>query len=1844
MEEGSTSAAQPDVGEAEPVVSIRDVGMERLVALMGKLTTEQFEAFASSFKEGKLALTEVEGELKPVVPQTSGEQSSQPPSRYDNFVMPTLGTRDPNDPTSVNSGKVEIASMLEEDGTNIDLWDRDVIAAVNAKGKWCGIVLLNHMPGTEADGEVQRMLRKSISQWMAESTAGLESAHQIYTHIKSQYTGGSNWEINETWVQELDHKKMLPTQKYRHFVFRKALLIKCLMRNGYSVLANRLARAVFGNLPVQFASQVDSMANGNALATPEHMIMVIKAAADRIGYVEGEANQPSAPRAGAVQAGQEAATRIPRCWRCGQLGHIRAECPQRRNQGGAAAPARQAQAGMAAPLEAAGAPPHPQGTATTSRIASATAQSCDASGAAILRESWAVDGGATIMLTHNLEALHEPTLYPDPLPILLATSAVGGTVAKGSICLARGDRRLWLSDVHCDPSATQNLLSVSSAVDHGMRFSTNSVGEPIGLWGPEGYFCDVVRQGGLYVLAGVTLIYPSSEAPVASSVAVVSSPEQQWKESAENLYGAPAPIPIAVSAAVQLPNVSIDPQELLPVDQLRMLYHRRLAHLSPQALDRMIRDGMVEGLPAQLQPTGAFPEVCEECIAGKGVKSPFRASRRPPTKPLEVVHLDTAGKLARPGVHGEHYFVTIYDGFTGWRQVILVRTKDEIPGKLRAALMQLMNLTGRRILKLQTDRGTEFLNATMKEWADSLGIKMRSSCPGTPQQNGAAERCVRTIKDRARSMLMGKRGPHSLWTEAVAYAAWVSNYLPVAGKSLTPYEALWGIKPDISDLRIWGCLAYVLVPRKDRDTLEPIFVPGMFVGMDPDVKGWRVRVGNKTVRSRDVRFLEHKPGVTTTPTLITQVELDQIFAEDFPVLADESTSAVAPVPPSSPIVQLPQATSEEADDDEEVLGSPSAPLRKPIRVAVTPCKGKGSDYRPVSPAPTPVVEGDIHPAQGSLEQNQATPSSAVDGHTAPTEPTPPLAGLPQEEEEHSGVADFERLDTIFVNEPEPPEEVDGHPLSDRDKRAWRRQYRKDRQQAWDQRLQRDQRLHEEAVQQFQASGQDQSGHTERSVEGIPVHENVFDLLPAQLEEVVEETEEVDVTGYTGRTQEREERGEPDSTSTDWDSEEEETTESPPQVAHVQKGWIRGVPWGTRSGLKPPPREGVLKVSFSETPVTHWYVPEPESSRSWERPVSAFRPEVMRHKVKQRLRAGRKGVPSGSGPSSRVVDDPYFVLEEVGSGSTVPLVSLVSGEASEPGLHPRFVASAREEAFLHSLFERESTPFVFAVVDSEGLKHQIPKTLREARLSPQWPMWRQACIDELDSIDKHGTHKMVPRPPDKRVLPTHWVLAPKIDGEGVIYRHKARLVVNGDRQRDGIDVKETFAPTATAAARRALLSMAATLNMEVHQADIKTAFLHGELEEEVYVEQPPGFGNGDPNQVWLLQRSLYGLKQAPRCWWQKLTKELKTLGFVPCLSDPGIYVNLADPTHPIYLGVFVDDMAIVGHTVGDVDRFKEQLKQLFEIHDLGEIKDFLGASIIRDRDNRVLYMRNTAKIDEYVEDFGLGGETRPVKSPMTPGFVITQEPLTVIPATQLKSELKYGSGVPLEAGNRYGELVGCLLYIANHTRPDISTATGILSQYRACPTTAHMQEGLRILRYLKDTRLHALRLGGGGPVMEAYTDADYAGCLDTRHSRSGFLVKVMGGVVSWASKKQKTVSTSTVEAEFQAACLAIKEVVWLKGFLKELGVTVGEVRLKCDNQGCLSHLKHPVISGYTKHAAVRFCYAREAVELGLVVPEFVSTDANVADIFTKPLPPTSFLRHRDALGVVALPPHLVKGKC
>jgi hypothetical protein len=183
-----------------------------------------------------------------------------------------------------------------------------------------------------------------------------------------------------------------------------------------------------------------------------------------------------------------------------------------------------------------------------------------------------------------------------------------------------------------------------------------------------------------------------------------------------------------------------------------------------------------------------------------------------------------------------------------------------------------------------------------------------------------------------------------------------------------------------------------------------------------------------------------------------------------------------------------------------------------------------------------------------------------------------------------------------------------------------------------------------------------------------------------------------------------------------------------------------------------------------------------------------------------------------------------------------------------------------------------------------------------------------------------------------------------------------------------------------------------------------------------------------------------------------------------------------------------------------------------------------------------------------------------------------------------------------------------------------------------PTTAHWIEAIRVLKYLKGTRDLALVLGGKSTELEGFIDADYAGDQDHRFSTTGFVLTVFGGGVVWDSKKQSVVATSNVQAEFMAASTVVKEATWLRGFLEEIGVLPWIVKIHCDNQGCISHLKNPVFSKHTKHIAVSFHFAREAIALGQVDFKYIESPRNVADIFTKPLTRQVFQGHRDSLGL------------
>jgi Reverse transcriptase (RNA-dependent DNA polymerase) len=321
--------------------------------------------------------------------------------------------------------------------------------------------------------------------------------------------------------------------------------------------------------------------------------------------------------------------------------------------------------------------------------------------------------------------------------------------------------------------------------------------------------------------------------------------------------------------------------------------------------------------------------------------------------------------------------------------------------------------------------------------------------------------------------------------------------------------------------------------------------------------------------------------------------------------------------------------------------------------------------------------------------------------------------------------------------------------------------------------------------------------------------------------------------------------------------------------------------------------------------------------------------------------------------------------------------------------------------------------------------------------------------------------------------------------------------------------------------RTLLSLVAARNFKLHQLDVKTAFLNGELEEEIYMVQPPGYEQGGASIVCKLQRALYGLKQAPRAWYIKLQEKLKLFGFKPSDADAGLYV-LHNKGSSVYVLVYVDDILIAG-VAEDVSYVKQCLQAEFKVHDLGEAKYFLALQIERDRAARTLKLSQRKYVSELIKKFALG-DAKGKSVPMSHSIQLSKKRSPVL------DKDKYA----------YSELVGSLLYVSGCTRPDITYAVGVLARYMSCPLVAHWEAAKNVLKYVGSTSSMGVSFKGKDCSLVGYGDADYAANIDTRRSTTGYVFLVNNGAVSWSSKLQPTVAVSTAEAEYMAAAACVKE--------------------------------------------------------------------------------------------------------
>jgi ribonuclease HI len=410
-----------------------------------------------------------------------------------------------------------------------------------------------------------------------------------------------------------------------------------------------------------------------------------------------------------------------------------------------------------------------------------------------------------------------------------------------------------------------------------------------------------------------------------------------------------------------------------------------------------------------------------------------------------------------------------------------------------------------------------------------------------------------------------------------------------------------------------------------------------------------------------------------------------------------------------------------------------------------------------------------------------------------------------------------------------------------------------------------------------------------------------------------------------------------------------------------------------------------------------------------------------------------------------------------------------------------------------------------------------------------------------------------------------------------------------------------------------LAIVAVQDLELHQLDIKTAFLNGELEEDVYIEQPPGYEEGSPSTACHLHRALYGLRQAPRAWHKKLKEELEGIGFTASEADPGLFVSKRK-TGNVYVLIYVDDILIAASTKQEAIDVKTAVKRIFNAHDLGEATFFLGMTIKRDRVNRTIKLGQARMAADLVTKYGLqDGKTRSI--PLDPSLHLSQ-----------------AQGDPLDKSAPYAHLVGSLLYLSICTRPDIAQAVGALSKFMATPTTVHWQAAKGVLRYVAGTLDHGLMFGNGNTLV-GYCDADYAGDPDTRRSTSGYVFILNGGAISWSSKRQATVAASTTEAEYMAAAQAVKEALWLRNLLVDLDLDGGTVKIFADNQSAIKLLKNPVLSMRSKHIDVVYHFARERVARKEVKFEYVKTEHMLADMLTKPVPKAKHTYCCTGIGVV-----------
>ncbi|KAL2884885.1 Retrovirus-related Pol polyprotein from transposon TNT 1-94 [Ceratocystis lukuohia] len=536
-----------------------------------------------------------------------------------------------------------------------------------------------------------------------------------------------------------------------------------------------------------------------------------------------------------------------------------------------------------------------------------------------------------------------------------------------------------------------------------------------------------------------------------------------------------------------------------------------------------------------------------------------------------------------------------------------------------------------------------------------------------------------------------------------------------------------------------------------------------------------------------------------------------------------------------------------------------------------------------------------------------------------------------------------------------------------------------------------------------------------------------------------------------------------------------------------------------------------------------------------------------------------------------------------------------------------------------------------------LAEREPRTYTEAVNHPTLGTeWREAIETEVKTLRKFGTWTEVPYQKGMKLITTKFVfkIKPGIDDQP--RKLKARLVAQGFKQIRGLDFHETYAPTPRQATTRIFFALVCTMDLECHKVDATNAFAQAELGEMVHLTPPPSLHKN--GVVWKLNKALYGLKQASYAWRNKIAPCLAKLGLIQCPEDECIMI---DPKKGIMILIYVNDIAVAGPNKETIQKFISGLANMIGIKDMGELKTFLGLEVSRDRGEQKMWLTQTHYINKMAEELDMTAHrARPIGAPIGSWDVLEQKQ----PGEKAADKATFQS------------ILGTLMYPSVMTRPDIAFATSSLSQHTSDPAERHLDAAKRVARYLRDTNGYGIeftspRRGGTYEFLVGYSDADYANSKD-RRSVSGMVYTLANGPIHWKSQKQRSVATSTTEAEYIGFTPCAKEGIWLNRLVNwcleqlktapNISQTAQLIKVKNntlmygDNQAALKIAGNLGASSKTKHIDIQYHAVKEWIRDGKITLKYVTTDNMLADGFTKPLIARKFNTFRSQINVNPAP--------